>query len=228
MNAQEIFSRCSAANEEFDHHEQRSDGLRVIEGLCAGLTLIRDSVYDRVHADIERRMGFDSMIAPLSEEKSERIAKQEIEIYQIVVAAETAIAQGYVSDGNWFREWLRRLRLGEIDSNSRVALRISYYCSKSANDQRLAFGNILAATLPEASRAPLILLRLLPFAVQIATALGFQNSVDAQSYRHEQAEILPSILDCHHCHGKVLDNGEQCAMCGNPVWNYEWLTAADG
>ena len=154
MNAQEIVSRCSTAAEEFDHHEQRSDGLRVIESICGGLTLIRDAVYARVHADVERRMGMDSMIFPLSEEKSERTTKLEIEIYQIVVAAGTAQAKGYVTDGKWFRDWLAELRMGHLDSNSRAARRMSYYVDKSADDQRLAFSNILATTLPEASRGP--------------------------------------------------------------------------
>ena len=113
MNAQEIVSRCSAAAEEFDRHEHRSDGLQVIESLCGGLTLIRDAVYARVHADVERRMGMDSMIFPLSEEKSERTTKLEIEIYQIVVAAGTAQAKGYVADGKWFRDWLAELRMGQ-------------------------------------------------------------------------------------------------------------------
>ena len=105
---------------------------------------------------------------------------------------------------------------------------MSYYVSKSADDQRLAFGNILATALPEASRAPLVLLRLVPAAVQIATALAFGKSADAQQWRHEQTEILPSIPDCYRCHGKLLENGEQCTMCGNPLWTYEWLTDVDG
>jgi hypothetical protein len=228
MNAQEIVSRCSAAAEEFDHHEHRSDGLRIIESICGGLTLIRDSVYARIHADVERRMGLDSMISPLSEEKSERATKLEIEIYQIVVAAGAAQEQGYVADGTWFRDWLVELRMGHVDSNSRATRRISYYASKSNKDQRLAFGNVLAAALPEASRSPLIMLRLVPAAVQIATALAFGRTVDAQRWRHEQVDILPSIPDCYRCHGKLLENGEQCTMCGNPLWTYEWLTAIDG
>ncbi len=224
MTIQEMLTRRSTAAEEFDHHEQRSDGLQVIESLCGGLTLIRDAVYARIHADVQRRLGSDSMIFPLSEEKSERTTKLEIEIYQIVVAAGTAQARGYVADGNWFRDWLAQLRMGNVDSNSRAARRISYYVSKPANDQRLAFGNVLATALPEASRSPLVLLRLVPAAVQIATALAFGKSVDAQQWRREQIEILPSIPDCYRCHGKLLENGEQCTMCGNPLWTYEWLT----
>jgi len=227
MNAQEIIGRCSAAAEEFNHHEHRSDGLRIIESLCGGLTLIRDSVYARVHSDVERRVGKDSLISPLSEEKSERTTKLEIEIYQIVVAAGAGQAKGYFADGEWFRNWLAGLRLGRFDGGSRAALRMSYYVEKSADDRRLAFSNILAATLPEASRAPLILLRLVPPAVEIATALAFGKSADALQLRREQTEALPSIPDCHRCRGKLLENAEQCTMCGNPLWTYEWLTTAD-
>jgi hypothetical protein len=228
MDIREILSLRMTLAAEFDNREQRSDGVRVIESLCGGLTLIRDAVYARVHADVERRIGLDSMIFPLSEEKTERNAKQEIEIYQVVVAAETATVLSYVSNGIWFRDWLAQLRLGNVESNGRIALRIGYYVSKSVNDQRLAFGNILSAALPEASRAPLILLRLLPAAIDIATSVAFQKSADAERFRRDQSDILPSIADCHHCRGKVLDNGEQCATCGNPIWIYEWLTSADG
>ncbi|MEI8376120.1 MAG: hypothetical protein WCJ35_25150 [Planctomycetota bacterium] len=228
MNAQESVSCCSTAAEEFDHHEQRSDGLRVIESLCGGLILIRDTLYARIHTDVERRMGGDSMIFPLSGEKSERTTKQEIEIYQVVVAAGAAQSKGYVTDGNWFLDWLTQLRLGDVDGNSRAARRISHYVGKSASDQRLAFSNVLTAALPEASRSPLVLLRLVPAAVQISAALAFGKSVDAQHWRHDQTEILPSIADCYRCHGNLLENGEQCMTCGNPLWTYEWLTNTDG
>jgi hypothetical protein len=228
MDTQDILNRCSAAAEEFNQHEHRSDGLRIIESISGGLTLIRDAVYSRVHADVERRVGMDSLIFPLSEEKSERTTKLEIEIYQIVVAAGTAGAHGYVTDGAWFRQWLAELRVGHLDANSRAARRMTYYAEKSPKDQRLAFGNVLATALPEASRSPLILLRLVPPAVQIATALAFGKSADALISRREQSDILPSILDCDRCHGKLLENGEQCVMCGNPLWTYEWLTSSDG
>ncbi len=228
MNAQEMVSQCSAAAEEFDFHEHRGDGLQVIEGLCGGLTLIRDAFFDRVHSDVEIRVGKDSIMLPISEEKTERTTKVEIEAYQVAVSAATADVGGYVNEADWYREWLTRLRLGGRDTESRAARRILYYAGKSATDQRLAFSNVLATVLPESASAPLILLRLLPLAAQIATALAFGKSADAMQWRHEQREILPSIDDCYHCHGKLLENGEQCAMCGNPIWNFEWLTVADG
>ena len=227
MNTQEIVSRCSAAAEEFDRKEHRGDGLQVIESVCGGLTLIRDTFFARVHKDVEIRVGMDSMVSPISEEKTEHTTKQEIEIYQVVVSAAAAEAQAYVTDGGWYRDWLAQLRLGTFDAESRIARRIAYYAGKSANDQRLAFSNVLATVLPESGRAPLILLRLLPPAVQIATALAFGKSADALRWRHEQVEILPAIADCHRCHGKLLENGEQCQMCGNPLWTFGWMTSAD-
>ena len=227
MTAQEIVDRCSAAAEEFDQHENRGDGLQIIERICGSLTRIRDSFFDRVHSDVEIRVGRDSMIMPVSEEKTERTTKLEIEVYEAVVSADAAAERGYVSDGAWYRDWLARIRLGNIEPDSRAARRLAYYAGKSTTEQRMAFSNILAAALPEASRAPLILLKLLPLAVQAATAQAFGKSADAMQWRHEQTEILPAISGCHQCHGALLDNGDQCDMCGNPVWTFEWLTSAD-
>ena len=153
VNAQETTTLCSAAAEEFNRHENRCDGLRVLESLAGGLTLSRDALYARIHADVERRVGMDSMIFPLSEEKSERTTKLEIEIYQIVVAAGTARCRDYVSDESWFRDWLIQFRMGRVETDSRAARRIGYYASKSGDEQRLAFSNVLTTTQPEAARA---------------------------------------------------------------------------
>jgi hypothetical protein len=228
MSTLEVVSQCGAAAEEFDLHEHRGDGLQVIEGLCGGLTLVRDTFFNRVHSDVEFRVGKDSILLPISAEKAERSTKVEIEAYQVAVSAAAAEDCGYVADAAWYREWLARLRLDSYDAGSRAARRIIYYAGKSATDQRLAFSNVLATVLPESGRSPLVLLRLLPLAVQVATALAFGKSADAMRWRHEQREFLPSIGDCHHCRGALLENGEQCAMCGNPLWSFEWLTAADG
>ncbi len=227
MNAQEMAGRCSAAAEEFNQHEHRGDALRVIENICGGLTLVRDAFYSRVHSDVEVCLGKDSLILPISEEKTERTTKLEIEVYLVAVSAATAEAHAYVADGGWYRDWLARLRIGSLEPDSRAARRIAYYAAKTPDEQRLAFSNVLARTLPESGRAPLILLRLLPLAAQVATAQAFCQSADANAWRREQREILPSIADCHRCRGKVLENGEKCEMCGNPLWNFEWLNNAD-
>ena len=148
MNTKEIVGRCSTAAEEFEHHEHASDGLQVIESLCGGPDADSGLAIRARACRCGSRMGLDSMIQPLSEERSERTAKLEIEIYQVVVAADTGHARGYVADGNWFRDWLARLRLGNFDSSSRTARRIDYYLSKSAKDQRLAFSNFLDTPCP--------------------------------------------------------------------------------
>jgi hypothetical protein len=228
MNTQEIVSQYSAAAEEFDIHQRRGDGVQVTESLCAGLTLVRDTFFDRVHADVEVCVGKDSILLPISEEKTERTTKLEIEAYLVAVSAATADDRDYVADADWYRDWLARLRLESRDHEGRAARRVAYYAGKSATDQRLAFSNVLATVLPESARAPLILLRLLPLAAQVTTALAFGQPEDALQWRHEQREILPSISDCHDCHGALLENGEQCATCGNPLWNFQWLTIADG
>jgi hypothetical protein len=71
------------------------------------------------------------------------------------------------------------------------------------------------------------LFRLLPLAAQIATTLAFGDQPRALELRSRQVFHLPSIEDCQQCHGGLLDNGDRCRACGNPVWDYEWLTAAD-
>ena len=79
----------------------------------------------------------------------------------------------------------------------------------------------------ESLAAPLVLFRLLPPAVQIVTARAFGDRKTADELRSQQAALLPSISDCRQCGGIVLGDSEQCPKCGNPLWTYEWLTAAD-
>ena len=64
----------------------------------------------------------DSILAPISEEKSERLAKIEIELYQIAVSAAAARAGDY-ADGHrdWYWQWLARLRLGPSQPDDRVS-----------------------------------------------------------------------------------------------------------
>ncbi|MCC6124903.1 MAG: hypothetical protein IT426_08075 [Pirellulales bacterium] len=85
----------------------------------------------------------------------------------------------------------------------------------------------MAHILHEAASAPLVVFRLFPLAVQIVTARAFGDRKTADELRSRQADILPSINDCRHCRGRVLDVGEPCPKCGNPLWTYEWLIAAD-
>lgn len=67
--------------------------------------------------------------------------------------------------------------------------------------------------------------RLLPLAVWVATALAFDDRARALQSRQRQKALLPAVGDCRVCHGNLLADGLACAHCGNPLWNYEWLTA---
>ena len=217
----------SGLAEEFNRHENRTDGSRVAGDLATELTLLRDVLYVRVHDDVHLIVGEDSMLMSISPEKSERKAKLEIELYQIIVSAAAAREHGHVLTDDWYIDWLARLRLGRIHANEKVKKRLAYYRSKTRKDRRLAFTNVLASVLPESRRAPLILFRLLPRSVEIATVLAFGDDRTASAIRRRQIVYLPAIGDCRQCQGQLLKQGEQCAECGNPLWEYDCLTSAD-
>jgi hypothetical protein len=228
MSIDESAIRRSEAAQEFNRHENRNDGAPIAGSLRGGFLVLRDSLYVRVHDDVQRRVGMDSMLAPISEEKTQRVAKLEIELYEIAVSAALVQDRGYLSTKDeWYVQWLARMRLGQVHDDGRVSKRLAYYLSKTPDDGRLAFSNVLASALPESRRAPLVLFRLVQPAVQIVTAIAFEDDDTATAARAAQIAALPAIRDCHECHGKLLDNGEQCRACGNPLWKFEWLTAAD-
>jgi hypothetical protein len=221
-------ARRGEAAEEFDGHEGRSDGARIVASLADGSTLLRNLLYSRVHQDVERVLGKDSMVMPISEMKTEKQAKTEIELYQIAVSAGFVRDRAYAGmEDEWYLRWFTRLRLGEPHADEKVSRRLADYVSKTEDERRLAFTNVLARVLPESRRAPLVLFRLLPLAVKIATALAFDDRQTAAETRRQQAAELPAVTDCRTCHGELLDNGKQCQECGSPLWKYEWLTTTD-
>jgi hypothetical protein len=228
METEESVQRRQQAIEEFNRHERRGDGPRVAGSLAGGLTLLRDLLYVRFHDDVELRVGMDSMLSPVSVEKTAKTTKLEIELFQVAVSAIAVRQQDYVSsDDDWYLGWLTRFRLGRLAEDPRVAKRLSLYLTAAPDRQRLSFTNVMSGVLAESRRAPLVLFRLFPHAVQVATALAFEDHVLSDAGREQQVHLLPSIRDCHHCRGKLLDNGEECRLCGNPLWKFEWLTAAD-
>ena len=89
--------------------------------------------------------------------------------------------------------------------------------------RRLKFLSVLQHSMPETTKAPLVLFRLYPRSLRIATAVAFGDFVRAKKLRSEQMSFLPAITDCHECHGRVFENDEICRCCGNPLWNYAWL-----
>jgi hypothetical protein len=210
----------------FNERLGRSDGERVTGGLSDGLGLLADLFLTRVHVDVQRNFGMDSMLMPTSLIKTEEKAKAEIELFQIAEAAAQASEGKYVADGDdWLVGWLAELRLGERASAATTGQRLAQYRARNAEDRRKVFSTLLERTLPEASRAPLVLYRLYPLAVAIVTSLAFGDHERALDARKRQQSVLPGIGDCGACRGNVLDNGERCAQCGNPIWKYDWLTA---
>ena len=228
MEIEEFVKRRTDAAEEFNLHEGRSDGVEIAGSLAGGLTILRDVLYKRLHEDVQRQRGMDSILTPISEEKSERLAKIEIEFYQIAVsaaAARTAImpTASPIGIGSGWRGcgWDRRSR------TSGSTKRVESYLAKTADQRRLTFSDVMGRALPESRHAPLVLFRLMPLAVEIVTALAFGDSRQAAEVRQRQSAILPAIGDCEHCRGKLLENGEQCPECGNPLWLFDWLTSID-
>jgi hypothetical protein len=216
------------AAEEFNRRENRTDGGVVAACLAKGLTILREALYLRVYEDVEKNVGRDSMLAPVSESKTEQQSIEEIEVYQAAESAVIAKRAGYVNQAeDWYLPWLIRFRLGERGRNAEIAERCKLYLSKGPDDRRLAFMDALARVLPESREAPLVLFRLSPFSVQIVTARAFGDRGAASRLRSEQTAILPAIADCRQCRGQVLECTEQCRACGNPLWKYEWLTAVD-
>ena len=168
------------------------------------------------------------MLVPVSEVRTQRATKTEIELFQIAESAWAAEQHRYVrSETDWYVHWLGQLRLGAAFAEAGNAGRVADYRAKSPDDRRLTLIDVLLKVLPESRREPLVLFRLVPLSVHLTTALAFGDQATAADVRRRQISCLPSIRDCHRCRGAVTDNGELCAVCGNPLWRYEWLTVAD-
>ncbi len=230
MSLQDTIDRRTDAAAEFDAKQPGGHGTRITNSLSYGLSGLRTALFQRIHEDVERYHGADSMLSPVSVKglrKMETNTKVEIEIYQVAVCCEEVRDRGYVQDFAWYRDWLTRLRLGEVAERSQVKGRLEHYLEEGRGERRLEFSGILARTAPEASRAPLVLYRLFPLSVRIATDLAFGDHLSASDWRNRQVAMLPHIADCHTCHGRPFDNGERCEACGNPVWKFNWLRSVD-
>jgi hypothetical protein len=216
------------AAEQFNKSAHRTDGAEVATCLSYGLTILRESLYVRVSEDVEKNVGKDSMLAPVSQSEAERHAIEEIELYQAAESALFAKNARYLNrTDDWYLPWLVRLRLADHGWREEFAERSEAYLPKGEDARRLAFMDALAHVLPESREAPLVLFRLVPLSVQIATARAFGDRTAAARLRREQTTVLPAIVDCRQCRAQVLECVEQCRACGNPLWKYEWLTAAD-
>ncbi|MCL4203054.1 MAG: hypothetical protein KJ000_11180 [Pirellulaceae bacterium] len=205
-----------------------ADAERIVQSLEAGLSLLVDRFYARIHFDVETQVGRDSLYEPLSEDKTCEETQGAIEVYQVVESAWAAREFGYpVAQDEWYLEWLAELRLGPRRRTAETVRQLASYQTKSPDARRKAFMNQLLRVLPESGRSPLVLSVLFPTTIHLATALAFGDRVRADAVRNQQIAWLPAIDGCHRCHGAVYVNGESCPVCGNPLWTYRWLTSTD-
>lgn len=214
--------------EDLSRLARRMDAPRVVSSLDQGLTLLRERVLERAQADVKRNIGTDSFWGQQAEPAMQyRVAAAHVELYYAFECAAAAERWGYVpAPGDWFLSRLIALRVGPLDVHG-IDRQRERYASLDEAPRRLDFTDVLMRVLRESSRTPLVLFRLLPLAVHIATALAFDDRPNAEQLRIAQAAILPAISDCVDCRGQVLDNGQSCPKCGNPIWIFEWLNRAD-
>lgn len=206
----------------------RNDASPVVLRLDDGLSLLRNTLYTRIHTDVERNFGEDSMLVPLAHDRSEQRTKGEIELFMITeVVNECSEASFLEVSPEWLRHWLMDLRLGDKQDRPLVAERLEHYQSQEDQRRHLAFSTILERTFPEARKAPLVLYKLFPLAVRVATALAFGDSLRAGELRNRQLSVLPGIAECRSCHGGLVDVDDPCRECGNPLWTIRWMTEVD-
>jgi len=228
MGSEAPADRRAEAARELNHQENRGDGEQIVAGLDSGLAVLRDSLFARLHEDVESMVGLDSMLVPLSLGKAKAAVAAQVEPYMIAESATAAKQGNYVrGDSQWYVQWLAHLRLGPGAADVKVRQQVTDYLAKKPHQRRLALSDVLAKVLPESRRAPLVLFQVFPLAVHLATSTAFGDRAGAETRRSEQRVLLPAIEDCRECHGKLLEAGRQCPQCGNPLWNGHWLPRTD-
>lgn len=224
LTEQQSQRRKHAAQELESRHPDLA-AQQIVDSLAEGMTRLRNLLMVRAHDDVQREYGADSVTSSSlsSMQAKARYAQAEIEAYDCIVIDDEVNERGYLADSDeWFLPWLFRLRLG---SGYREVFdkRVEFYRSPTVEDRRLKFVSVLQHAMPDSRRAPLVLYRLFPRALRLVPAVVFADPLRAQQIRAEQIALLPAIADCHECQGRVLDNDESCAYCGNPIWNFSWL-----
>jgi len=219
---------AAKAAEEFNRQHNRTDGARVAACLIHGLGVLQESLYHRIYQDLQRAFARDSSLMPASEVKAQQSATEEIAAYQLAESAWAAVEFGCVGQPrDWFLRWLASLLWGPLGWEGKIVHRGRGYLPKTPDDRRLAFMGRLLQIVPVSRQAPLVLFRLLPLSIWIATACAFDDRATSLRLRHQQVSILPAIADCRHCHGQILKCHDPCPACGNPLWKHEWLSAVD-
>ncbi len=147
MSVQDQSPRLAAAAAELAGHGHCHDAGQVVAGLADGLSLLRELFFERMHGDVERIIGYDSMLLGASAVRSEADTHIEIEIYEVVEAAAEAAAGQFTSDDEWFCHWLARLRLGMAADKPAIAQRFSFYVGKPPDVRRRTFLGTAAAAV---------------------------------------------------------------------------------
>ncbi|MCA9230296.1 MAG: hypothetical protein KDA57_06575 [Planctomycetales bacterium] len=220
-------ARRDQAVGELQSHVHDLNSRQVVDSLSVGMTRLCDLLMVRAHDDVERQYGSDSMVATSLKtiERQAKSARVEIEAYSCIVVEDEVSSSGYVDSAEeWLLNWLFHLRLGS-GFQSVVDKRVDFYRSPTIEERRLKFLSVLQRVMPESTKAPLVLFRLFPRSLRIVAAVAFGDLARAQELRAEQARFLPAMVDCHECHGRVLDNFEVCRCCSNPVWKFAWLVS---
>ena len=148
MMSKESIDRRDRFAAEFDEHERRSDGRRIVNSLCYGLTELRGLFFTRVHADVERNFGRDSMVMPMSQLASEDRARLEIDIFQVATSCAQVQQRNYAPDPSWCHDWLRRLRLDQDADKEPVRKRLDRYREMTDEERRVGFSRVLEKRFP--------------------------------------------------------------------------------
>lgn len=219
--------RRTAAIQALSALGRRADGPQIVERLDDGLTLLRNQLYTRLHADVEHNFGKDSMLMPLSQALTEHKAKSEIESFLVAEVLDELTLAGTLPQPEKNRLWLQELRFTGYHDRADMEVRAEKYFGLQSRERQMEFSDRLEESLREARLAPLVLYQLFPLSVRAITALAFGDHLRAGEIRNRQASLLPCITYCRNCHGGLMEVDESCRECGNPVWTIRWMTQPD-
>jgi hypothetical protein len=225
--AEERCRRRGAAVEKLSVLSRRPDAPQIVARLDDGLALLRNLLYTRLQADVERDFGRDSMLMPLSHAVTEHNVKGEIEAFMAAEVMEELVESAGLPLPAENQQWLSELRLASRQDRPALEALADHYLLLGARDRQLEFSDMLEELIREARLVPLVLYQLFPLAVRGIAALALGNHLRGAEIRGRQASLLPAITYCRRCHGGLLEVDETCRECGNPVWTIRWMTQAD-
>jgi len=225
--AEERCRRREAAVEKFSALSQRPDAPQIVARFDDGLTLLRNLLYTRLEADVERDYGRDSMLMPLSHAVTEHNVKGDIEAFMVAEVMDELAETAVLPRPGENRKWLLELRFAARQDRPALEARADHYLLLESRNRQLEFSDMLEAQLRPARLAPLVLYQLFPLAIRVAAALAFGDHLRGGEIRNRQVSLLPAITYCRRCHGRLMEVDETCRECGNPVWTIRWMTQAD-